>query len=114
MVEFASSLKLRPGSKRVPKSKFDFEDIAVNGQWRKNKLNLHAWECHPGAAKNGLNQLPSTKLYDQGAKNTIRSADIVIESTKGDILLIDSKTGLVTGWNKFISYSNCRSIRKVK
>ncbi|SMF26304.1 hypothetical protein [Pseudobacteriovorax antillogorgiicola] len=100
LTEFATPLKLRPNSTRVPKSKYDWNDIVNNAKWERNELNKHAWDRHPGLAKDGPNQLPNTRLYDQGARQVIRDADIVVERTKGDILFIDSKKGLGTSVQK--------------
>lgn len=95
--DFTNSLKLRKNSVQVPKSKYDWKEIADNAGWRRNELNQHAWERHPGLAKAKENQLPDIQLYDARARQTIRDADIVVERTKGDVLFIDSNKGLATG-----------------
>ena len=94
--EFVTPIPLRPNSSLAKKSDYNWKDISKNATWEKNQLNRHAWERHPGLAKDTSNQLPNTRLYDQGARNTIKNADIVIQRTKGDVVFINTKDGLAT------------------
>ncbi|MBR9729660.1 hypothetical protein G3R48_16980, partial [Shewanella intestini] len=71
--------------------------IADSAKWRGDQLQKHAWERHPGLAKDGANQLPSAKLYDQRARQNILDADTVVNRKKGDTLYINSQNGLTTG-----------------
>jgi len=54
--------------------------IADSAKWKGNQLEKHAWERHPRLAKDGSNQLPNSKLYDQRARQNILDAGIDCQS----------------------------------
>lgn len=76
------------------------KNVAEKAKWRGNQLEKHAWDRHPGLAKEGTNSLPNSQLYDQRARQNILDADIVVNRKKGDTLYINSENGLATSVQK--------------